>query len=418
MNRSKVFVIDSMMGNGKTSWAIQHIVEDHLMNGVRAKKFLYVTPYLDEVDRVMTACKNSMMKVYTPKTICGKSKSSHLKDMLMDGKNIITTHALFDKLDETCLDVIKSHGYTLYMDEVHEVVKRFEMSDSDLSMLTNSKYIKIKEDGLVEWIAEDYEGRFEEFRNLCNLGSVYKYINKVYIWCFPVSIFKAMDSVYILTYFFRGQIQCAYYQLHGVECVYKDIVKAGDINYYTLIDWDGKKEKRDMLKILPLINVCLDEKINYDQPRGGITLSSSWFTEKSDAKTLKVVKDNLGNYFKNKVKGSSDDNMWTTLKDFKLKLKGKGYTKGFVELNARATNKYKHKKNLAYVYNRYLNPVEKNFFKAKGCDVDEDLYALSELLQWVFRSRIREGKSINLYLPSRRMRELFGKWILDAMQQD
>lgn len=117
------------------------------------------------------------------------------------------------------------------------------------------------------------------------------------------------------------------------------------------------------------------------------------------------------NYFRNIVKGKSDENMWTTLKIAKPHLKGDGYSKGFVELNARATNKYKHKKNLAYVYNRYLNPIEAGFFKKYGIKVNEDLYALSELLQWVFRSAIRDGESINLYLPSERMRRLLKEYL-------
>jgi len=37
--------------------------------------------------------------------------------------------------------------------------------------------------------------------------------------------------------------------------------------------------------------------------------------------------------------------------------------------------------------------------------LDEELYALSELVQWMFRSAIREKKDVHLYLPSYRMRE-------------
>lgn len=47
--------------------------------------------------------------------------------------------------------------------------------------------------------------------------------------------------------------------------------------------------------------------------------------------------------------------------------------------------------------NRFVNPVVKQFFKDRGVIVNEELYALSELLQWVFRSQIRNGKPIDLY---------------------
>lgn len=59
-----------------------------------------------------------------------------------------------------------------------------------------------------------------------------------------------------------------------------------------------------------------------------------------------------------------------------------------------------------YVINRYLNPFYKHFFEQRDIEIDEDNYALSELLQWIWRSAIRNGEEINLYIPSQRMREL------------
>lgn len=407
---SKVMVIDSMMGKGKTSWAIQNIT---LVD--RHEKFLYVTPYLDEVERVITACKKAMVHVSTPSIVKGNgSKSEHLKQLMKQGKNIVTTHALFDRIDEECLDVIRSQGYTLYMDEVHEVVKRHIMSDADLNMLIESKYIEIDERGKVNWVAEDYTGKFDEFKNLCNLGSMYKYSNWVYIWCFPVSIFEAMSKVYILTYYFEGQIQSYYYKLHNIEYKLMDVYKSEGSNVYMIKDYDIIESCKEIRHVLKLINLYKGN-LNYED---GITLSSSWF-DRADKDVLKLISNNTYNYFKNIVKGKSEDNMWTTLKGYKEKLKGKGYSKGFVELNARATNKYKHKKNVAYVYNRYLNPIEKNFFISHGIVVNEELYALAELLQWIFRSQIREGKPINLYLPSKRMRErVYGLWVsLDELSK-
>ena len=40
-----------------------------------------------------------------------------------------------------------------------------------------------------------------------------------------------------------------------------------------------------------------------------------------------------------------------------------------------------------------------------------DAYALTELIQWVWRSRVRRGEPITLYLPSPRMRRLFEEWL-------
>jgi hypothetical protein len=42
----------------------------------------------------------------------------------------------------------------------------------------------------------------------------------------------------------------------------------------------------------------------------------------------------------------------------------------------------------------------------------KDACALSELIQWVWPSRVRKGEPITLYLPSPRMRRLFEEWLV------
>ena len=77
----------------------------------------------------------------------------------------------------------------------------------------------------------------------------------------------------------------------------------------------------------------------------------------------------------------------------------------------RATNDYKETTAVAYIANRYMKPTLKHFFEVENINVDEDTYALSELIQFIYRSAIRDGKPITVYIPSKRMRELFIDWI-------
>ena len=51
------------------------------------------------------------------------------------------------------------------------------------------------------------------------------------------------------------------------------------------------------------------------------------------------------------------------------------------------------------------------FFKDKGVTIEENDYALSMLIQWIFRSRIRDNQKINIYIPSKRMRNLLESWL-------
>ena len=92
---------------------------------------------------------------------------------------------------------------------------------------------------------------------------------------------------------------------------------------------------------------------------------------------------------------------------------GKGYTKAFVTFNAKATNQFKDRDCLVYVANLFMNVNEKKFYKMHGIEVNEDVYALSIMIQWIWRSAIRDGGTVNLYIPSKRMRTLLIDWMED-----
>ena len=58
-----------------------------------------------------------------------------------------------------------------------------------------------------------------------------------------------------------------------------------------------------------------------------------------------------------------------------------------------------------------MNPIIKNFFEQNGICINEDGYALSELIQFIFRSAVRNGKKVDVYIPSIRERELLLAWL-------
>ena len=56
----------------------------------------------------------------------------------------------------------------------------------------------------------------------------------------------------------------------------------------------------------------------------------------------------------------------------------------------RGTNDYEHCSHLIYLYDQYMNPLVIRWLEEdKGAFEDE--YALTELIQWVWRSRVRKG---------------------------
>jgi len=56
--------------------------------------------------------------------------------------------------------------------------------------------------------------------------------------------------------------------------------------------------------------------------------------------------------------------------------------------------------------NVFLSPIITKYFKKYDIDIDEEKYALSEFIQWIWRSQIRNNKDIDIYIPSIRMRRL------------
>jgi hypothetical protein len=86
---------------------------------------------------------------------------------------------------------------------------------------------------------------------------------------------------------------------------------------------------------------------------------------------------------------------------------------GFIPSNAKATNDYRRVASVAYLVNVFYNPLIKSYFESMDVPVYEDLYALSQMVQWIWRSRIREKEPITVYIPSERMRGLLKRW-LDA----
>jgi hypothetical protein len=138
-------------------------------------------------------------------------------------------------------------------------------------------------------------------------------------------------------------------------------------------------------------------------------LSVNWL-KIAEADCLTQVKKNIYNYLRNICGANASNIIWTTKKDYEQKLKGRGFAKSFVACNLRATNEHADKWALAYAFNRFLNPYERSFFEDHGITVNQDLLAVSDLLQWIWRSRIRKGEPIMLYLPSSRMRSLLKAW--------
>lgn len=396
-----VNIVDAIMGAGKTSAIINYINKSE-------DRFLVVTPFLDEITRYRESCKTKNFK--SPRFENKKTKLDNLKLLIGNGDNIVSTHALFQKFDNELIDICRAQNYTLIMDEVANVIDEYYLSKQDFEILKKT-YVDINpETKQLIWKEEfsDYQGKFDNEKRLCELGSLVCYGDNLMVWLFPIETFNAFRNIYILTYKFDLQMQKYYYDYYGLKYTYWS-VGGNTTGNYELIEYDSTKNYLNY-NYRELIHICESEKQNMIGDRD-TDLSKSWYSRNKNNASMKVLKKNLVNFFRNIRNDCSADNIWTTFKEYQFQLKGSGYTKGYLPLNSRATNKYRDRTSIAYPVNRYLNPFVKNFFTSNNIDVDEDGYALSEMLQFIWRSAIRDGKEIWVYIPSIRMRNLLKQWI-------
>ena len=388
------------MGSGKTSFAIDKIKSE------RHNKFIYITPYLDEIKRVKdaTADKHRMYEpVYNKAT-----KHENLHKLLREGKSICSTHALFQKSNDITREALKANNYILILDEVMDVVEELDdFTQDDLITLTEKDDLAYVEDDYLIWNPEklDYNGRFNDIKNMSLNKNLICIGGRLLFWNFPVDIFNYFQEVYILTYMFDCQIQRYYYDFHELE------YEKYQIENWKVVEYDKAREDKQIVEIAKFIDIY-DGKMN-SIGQGKHTLSLSWFQKDDEYKTLQgILQTNLLNWFNNVNRGTlAKHRLWTTFKDHRGSLSGKGYTRRFISLNIRATNEYKETYVLAYCTNRFIKPTLVQFFSKRGIWLDQDRYALSEMLQWIWRSRIREGKSIHIYIPSERMRDLLQEYL-------
>ena len=147
-------------------------------------------------------------------------------------------------------------------------------------------------------------------------------------------------------------------------------------------------------------------------------LSYTWYTRTSTKdEDGDVLRKNVYNFFRNYNKDKpADARLWAAYKNGETFIRGKGFYYSNIAFNAKATNNYRDRNVLAYCVNIFMQPSEKQYLLANGANVLEDEYALSVMIQWIWRSAIRDGEEIWIYIPSKRMRTLLRNWIGEVEQ--
>ena len=411
-NNPTINVVDAMMGQGKSTWLIRTIrkLMGSAFDTKTPPRVIIVTPYLDEITRFKEECPTAD---FTSPQSYGKSKTDDLHELLEAGCNIVTTHSLWRRINRTTYDLVSRQSYRLFIDEMMDCVEPCKrITNSDFKMLSNHNLISIADDGRILWNHDNephYRGKFDYEKSLCENGNLYRFKDKSNFWIFPTDFLATFSEVWVLTYLWSGSLMDAYVKAAGYK-----------VHHHTLVDYELDShahvdEEPLRVAIRELITIAEDPKLNAigNIPKFGkrkFPLSSSWY-KRQTPQSLRDIRTKIYSYYNNHTEGGAAVSMWTCFSEFRPKLKGNGYAKGFVPCNARATNEHRHRTNLVYMIDLHMSPYLKTFMDSRGVKVDQDQYSLSALVQWIFRSAIRDGKPITLYIPSERMRGLLVDWL-------
>lgn len=403
----KVKICDAMMGTGKTTAAINY------MNEHPNERYLYITPLLEEDDRIAKACPT--LNFYKPERKVWKkvNKLDDFHRLLKEKRNIVSTHALFSRYSEETLDLIKEGGYTLILDEVMDVVSVADpIHPLEMKHLFEDGIIKVGKGGKVEVhdeIIDKTHSSWDRVQTFKDKPTIFDE-DCFFMYEIPINRFDVFKEVFVLTYMFDCQVQKYYYDIFGYEYEYLYIKR-----YDKYEDARFTANKSEALILHPdkrLFNIVEDSGLNDvgvpTKTRGG-SLSLGGYLR--DTGVANKLSSNLNRLYFKRWRCPEESFLWTTYKKFKKDVEFKGIENSFLSCNAKGTNAYSNRSYLAYLIDKYPNPLLVRYFSKHDVRIDRDSLALSQMLQWIYRSAIRNGEPIRLYIPSKRMRELLYGWL-------
>lgn len=413
-----IYVVDAMMGTGKTSAAINYMNEHG-----DEYRFLFVTPYLTECERVMRECPRlNFAEPSNNDKDTNYRKLDDLKRLITEKRNIATSHELYSRITPEMADMIGENHYVMFIDEVVDVFREPDTDPCDIDVLAESGYIvpdtemSTADYSVYRRSGKEYFGKlykeiydFIDSRRLVGVNDAPVNL-KYYCWMLNRKLFDAAVDTYVLTYLFEGSGMYGYLRMNHID--YKSIGVIKTASGYRFSDECSIPEMaphiRDYLVVLE------HKRLNaIGEPPGA--LSKSWYErdEQGDRSGIDTLRKHLTNYYQSICKTPAKYRMWTTFASYDTEIRKGKARGGFVSWNKRATNEFSDKTTLAFLVNVYAKTALVQYMNSSGIEFDQRNYALSSLVQWIWRSAIRRGEKVHLYLPSSRMRKLLNAWMDD-----
>lgn len=408
-------VLDALCGTGKSTAIF------NLMRNSPEKKWIYVSPLKTEVmnttitiKKVVTEVQGRIQKELPElnfKSPEGNSKTTEVLKLLEDGDNISCTHELFKRMDWRHWRLLKDQKYNVVLDEEVTPVEWFDCNEGNVNYMLRKNEVAIEgpfsqivlKGDLQELLQTD----MKEIAEAASQGILFTAKNPKQVEFLtthlPIELFEAAEHTIILTYLFSGSILDNFLKLHGLEW-----------EYLHLPLWKTNAEVIEKLKGL----------INFKTNASFDALSRKTFSHTNYQKMTKKELNAVGNAYWTVARVTPDDKLITTMPKVNAH-KGNRYVgtekmrnvkNSWLWSGTRATNDHAEKNVVVYMINKYPPQATNVYFSTHGLPIDDDHFALSEMLQFLFRSALRKGEKIDLYIPSTRMKKLLEDWLQQEEQ--
>lgn len=427
MTKTVFNIIDAPTGAGKTTALIHMLKQEQDKITTSNNRYIVITPLLTEVNRIAS------QTGFSEPSDTDSSKQVSLKRLLAEGRNICCTHKLCDLFSSDTLALLDNgiYNYTLVIDEEPNVITACTDTTDKDNELAPKDYRKAVTDGIItcnettgqiEWVkgstydTEETDRGYLDKKIKQRLAVVDIYsINdhSCIVELIKGNLWEHFCSVWVSSYRVESSLFHCYCQLHGFPLNYFHIDGINISNGYKAL----KPAELNRLAI------CEDLRYVFGKPlRNQKPLSFTWCQKNLiDAKgrptaTAKDLTRRFRNYIRTVTKTSKTDSLvWTAYSAYQQALSARELSqKRWLAYNTRATNDYQNCTTVGFLCDRYPNSNLLTFFNTFGIKIDRDAFALSTLIQFIWRSNIRDShsdKTIHLFIPSYRMRQLFAVWL-------
>ena len=385
--------IDRPCGTGKTTQMIN--------NFCSTEQYVVVVPTLSEVQRVLCASKVPFTE---PDEHLHGTKMAHFKELLADGDNIVTTHKLLDAVDIRSVDLSCCN---LFIDEVFDVIEKV---DGPANEAWSAVYIRdgyATVDGNCQVAPTDKWREQPERLNptlqlklfqLAASGKLHKSEDGFFVSVVPPELFTKPKQTTVYTYLASGSLMAAYLDKHNIPFT---------------IDRDPGLDVAQRLKAQELLSVhqiSALENISMSHTKQGYMRG----------KAASKVSTALKNLKSRQLRGIATDRILITCRKDKWldaddKAKGlfahgsKLTAANWIAKTTKGTNDYMHCSHAVHLTKLNLSPNIKSYLGA-GKAFEKD-WAVSELIQWVYRTALRNEEPVELYIACGYMKSLLEEWL-------